>query len=75
MRAADQRSRQLVANANEHAGQIVAQAKAQADQLLTDTTNQSSRLQAAAQGELGELTRQKESISSYLAPIRELLST
>jgi len=75
LRAADQHSQQLVSDANKHAGQLVALAKAQADQILTDTAIQVGRLQAAAQGELGVLTRQKESISSYLAPIRELLST
>jgi hypothetical protein len=52
-----------------------AQAKAQGDQVLTDTRNEMERLQAAAQRELGELTKQKESISSYLTQIRQFLST
>ena len=75
MREAGQQSQQLVSIAEKNADQIVAQAKAQADQLLTDTKNEIERLQAAAQRELGGLTRQKESISSYLLQLRQLLST
>jgi hypothetical protein len=75
LREADQHSRQLVSSAEQNAGQIVAQAKAHGDQLLTGTNNEIGRLQAAAQRELGELAKQKECISSYLAQIRQLLST
>ena len=64
-----------MSNAKKNADQIVAQAEEQADQLLTGTKDEIERLQAAAQRELGELTRQKESISSYLVQIRQLLST
>ncbi len=74
-READQHSRQLVGNAKKNADQIVAQAKAQAEQLLADTKSEIERHRASAQREVDELSKQKESISSHLAQISQLLGT
>ena len=74
-READQHSRQLVTNAKKNADQIVAQAKAQADQLLADTKSEIERHRASAQREVDDLSKQKESISSHLAQISQLLGT
>ena len=64
-----------MSNAKKNADQIVAQAKAQADQLMADTKNELERHRAVAQREVDDLTRQKESISSHLAQISQLLGT
>ena len=72
-READQHSRQLVTNAKKNADQIVAQAKSQAEQLLADTKAEIERHRAGAQREVNELSKQKESISTHLAQISQLL--
>ena len=64
-----------MSNAKKNADQIVAQAKAQADQLTADAKNEMERHRTAAQREVDDLTRQKESISSHLAQISQLLGT
>ena len=64
-----------MSNAKKNADQIVAQAKAQADQLTADAKNEMQRHRAGAQREVDDLTRQKESISSHLAQISQLLGT
>jgi len=51
----------------------VSQAKAQADQLLAETKTDAERRRAAAQREVDELTRQKDSIATHLAQVRQLL--
>jgi vacuolar-type H+-ATPase subunit H len=65
--------RQLVSNAKKNADQIVSGAKAQADQLLTEVKADAERHRAATQREVDELTRQKDSIASHLAQVRQLL--
>ena len=70
---ADSHARQLVSNAKKNADQIVSQAKAQADQLLAETKADAERRRAAAQREVDELTRQKDSIATHLAQVRQLL--
>src|SRR6202035_4930533 len=70
---ADQHARKLVSNAKKNADQIVSQAKTQADQLLAETKADAERRRAAAQREVDELTRQKDSIASHLAQVRQLL--
>jgi len=72
-RDADQHARQLAGNAKKNADQIAGQAKAQADQLLTEVKADAERRHAAAQREVDELTRQKDSIASHLAQVRQLL--
>src|SRR5262249_47492258 len=47
----------------------------QADQLLADTRSEIERHRAAAQREVDELSKQKESISTHLAQISQLLGT
>src|SRR6185369_16151715 len=74
-READQHSRQLVTNAKKIADQIVVQAKSQAEQLMADTKSEIERHRAGAQREVDELTKQKESISTHLAQISQLLGT
>ena len=72
-RDADSHARQLVSNAKKNADQIVSQAKSQADQLLAETKADAERRRAAAQREVDELTRQKDSIATHLAQVRQLL--
>jgi F0F1-type ATP synthase membrane subunit b/b' len=72
-RDADQHARQLVSNAKKNADQIVSQAKAQAEGLLAETKADAERRRAAAQREVDDLTRQKDSIASHLAQVRQLL--
>ena len=72
-RDADQHAQQLAGTAKENAGQIVGQATAQAGQLLAEVKADAERRQAAAQREVDELTRQKDSIASHLAQVRQLL--
>jgi hypothetical protein len=62
-----------VSNAKKNADQIAGQAKAQADQLLAETKADAERRRVAAQREVDELTRQKDSIASHLAQVRQLL--
>jgi hypothetical protein len=72
-RDADAHARQLVSNAKKNADQIVTAAKAQADQLHAETKADAERRRAAAQREVDELTRQKDSIATHLAQVRQLL--
>ena len=51
----------------------MSQAKAQADQLLAETKADAERRRVAAQREVDELTRQKDSIVTRLAQVRQLL--
>ena len=51
----------------------MSQAKTQADQLLAETKADAERRRAAAQREVDELTRQKDSIATHLAQVRQLL--
>ena len=55
------------------ADQIVGQAKTQADQLLAEVKTDAERRRAAAQREVDDLTRQKDSIASHLGQVRQLL--
>ena len=72
-RDADSHARQLVSNAKKNADQIVSQAKSQAEQMLAETKADAERRRAAAQREVDELTRQKDSIATHLAQVRQLL--
>ena len=72
-RDADSHARQLVSNAKKNADQIVSQAKTQADQLLAETKADAERRRAVAQREVDELTREKDSIATHLAQVRQLL--
>jgi cell division septum initiation protein DivIVA len=72
--AADQaRHSPLVGNAKKNADQIAGQAKTQAGQLLAEVNADAERRRAAAQREVDDLTRQKDSIASHLARVRQLL--
>jgi hypothetical protein len=51
----------------------VSQAKAQAEQLLAEVKADAGRRRAATQREVDELTRQKDSIASHLAQVRQVL--
>ena len=51
----------------------MSQAKAQADQLLAETKADAERRRAAAQRDVDDLTRQKDSIATHLAQVRQLL--
>ena len=68
-RDADSHARQLVSNAKKNADQIVSQAKTQAEQMLAETKADAERRRAAAQREVDELTRQKDSIASHLVQV------
>jgi len=72
-RDADSHARQLVSIAKKNADQIVSGTKTQADQLLAETKADAERRRAAAQREVDELTRQKDSIATHLAQVRQLL--
>jgi paraquat-inducible protein B len=72
-RDADQYARQLVGNAEKNADQIAGQAKTQAGQLLAEVNADAERRRAATRCEVDDLTRQKDSIASHLAQVRQLL--
>ena len=72
-RDADQHARQLAGNAKKNADQMVGQAKTQAEQLLAEVKADAERRRAATQREVDDLTRQKDSIASHLAQVRQLL--
>jgi paraquat-inducible protein B len=72
-RDADQHARQLVGNAEKNADQIAGQAKTQAEQLLAEVNADAERRRAATHREVDDLTRQKDSIASHLAQVRQLL--
>ena len=72
-RDADQHARQLVGNAEKNADRIAGQAKAQAEQLLTEVNDDAERRRAASNREVDDLIRQKDSIASHLAQLRQLL--
>src|SRR5260370_42634598 len=73
LRDADQHARQLVGDAEKNAGQIAGQAKTQAEQLLNEVNADAERRRAAAHREVDDLTRQRDSIASHLAQVRQLL--
>ena len=54
-------------------GQTRGQAKTQAGQLLAEVKADADRRRAATQREVDELTRQKDSIASHLAQVRQVL--
>src|SRR5690606_37624098 len=72
-READQHAKQLLANARKNSEQIIAEAKAQAEQLLAETKAEAERIRTAAQRQVDELTRQRDSITSHLNQLRQLL--
>jgi cell division septum initiation protein DivIVA len=72
-RDADQYARQLVGTAEKNADQIAGQAKTQAGQLLAEVNADAERRRAATHREVDDLTRQKDSIASHLAQVRQLL--
>jgi cell division septum initiation protein DivIVA len=72
-RDAGQYARQLAGNAEKDAGQIAGQAKIQAGQLLAEVNADAERRRAATHREVDDLTRQKDSIASHLAQVRQLL--
>jgi O-antigen/teichoic acid export membrane protein/cell division septum initiation protein DivIVA len=72
-RDAASRGRQLVSNAKKNADQIISQAKSEAEQMLAETKADAERRRAAAQREVDELIRQKDSIASNLAQLRQSL--
>jgi cell division septum initiation protein DivIVA len=72
-RDAGQHARQLAGNAEKNAGQIAGQAKTQAEQLLAEVSADAGRRRAATHREVDDLTRQKDSIASHLAQLRQLL--
>ncbi len=71
LHAAGQHSQQLASDANKHAYQTVAQARAQAERLDRHHEPDQPDSGRSSGTNSDELTRQKESISSYLALIRE----
>ena len=72
-RDADQHARQLVGNAEKNADRIAGQAKAQAEQLIAEVNDDAERRRAASNREVDDLIRQKDSIASHLAQLRQLL--
>ena len=72
-RDADEYARQLVGNAEKNAGQLAGQAKTQAAQLLAEVNADAERRRAANDLEVDDLTRQRDSIASHLAQVRQLL--
>src|SRR5215472_1092850 len=74
-REALQRARQLVSTAKRNADQLLAQAKAQADQLLAAAKNEIEPHRAGLQRKVDELTTRKDSVTSHLAQLRQLLGS
>src|SRR5262249_7294909 len=73
-REAEQRARQLVSTATKNADQLLAQARAQADQLLAVAENEIEPHRADLRRKVDELTTRKDSITSHLAQLRQMLS-
>ena len=72
-READPHAKQLVANAKKNADQIVAEAKARPSSSSPRPRPRPSARRTAAQREVDELTRQRDSITTHLAQLRQLL--
>jgi membrane protein involved in colicin uptake len=70
---AEQYAQQLIRDAKEKADQILAQAKAQAEKRFADINSEIEQDRAAAQPALDDLAQRKDSITSYLAQLRQLL--
>jgi hypothetical protein len=74
-RDADEHAKSLVSNARRNADQVIAEARAFADKLLSEAKTEADRNRRAAQRQVDELVRQRDSITEHLDELRNLLAT
>jgi hypothetical protein len=73
-RDADEHAKSLVGNARRNADQVIAEARAHADKVLSEAKGEAERNRRAAQRQVDELIRQRDSITGHLDQLRNLLS-
>ncbi len=72
-RDADEHAKTLVGNARRNADQVMAEARAHADKVLSEAKGEADRNRRAAQRQVDELIRQRDSITGHLDQLRALL--
>jgi len=72
---AEERARQLVDDAKQQAEQIISKSRVSAEGVYAETKADAERDLARVRGELDELTKQRDSISVYLAQMRQMVGT
>jgi cell division septum initiation protein DivIVA len=72
-RDADEHAKSLVGNARRNADQVIAEARAHADKVLSEAKGEADRNRRAAQRQVDELIRQRDSITGHLDQLRALL--
>ncbi len=73
-REAEVHSQTLLSNARNNADEIVSEAREHAENIISEAVSDAERERTAAQREVEELNRQRESITGYLDDLRSLLS-
>jgi ElaB/YqjD/DUF883 family membrane-anchored ribosome-binding protein len=74
-RDADEHAKSLVSNARRNADQVIAEARAHADKMLSEAKSEAERNRRAAQRQVDELIRQRDSITGHLDQLRHLLGS
>jgi len=74
-RDADERVRQLLADAQRDADQVLADATAAATRLRAEADADAEQRRATAQRDLNELTKQKDEVARHLAQMRQLVGS
>src|SRR5690606_29483401 len=72
-RDADAHAKDLVSNARRNADRVVAEAREHAERTLSEAMTEAERERTSAQRQVEDLNRQRESITSYLDELRNLL--
>ena len=73
-RESEVHSQSLLSNARNNADEIVSESREHAEGIISEAVADAERERAAAQHEVEELNRQRESITGYLDDLRSLLS-
>jgi cell division septum initiation protein DivIVA len=72
-RDADEHSKGLLATARRNAEQILGEARQHADKIMSEAKAEAERTRRAAQRQVDELVRQRDSITGHLDQLRQLL--
>jgi cell division septum initiation protein DivIVA len=72
-RDADEHAKGLVSTARRNADQVVAEARAHAEKVVSEAKAEAERHRRAAQRQVDELIRQRDSITGHLDQLRHLL--
>ena len=70
---AEQHAKELLSNARRNADRVVAEAREHAEKQISDSMIESERERTSATRQVEDLNRQRESITSYLDELRNLL--